>query len=140
MNLLDQMSCMNILFVCLSCVKLESHPSCNTNASSDDYQGRIGDTILLYCTVDYTGNWSPNMEWSRNDGKMITPTSKVIQHKTSITSTLTLSLNPDDNDVTFACKTSFIHSTEIEANTESQARKVPTFQFVWNFTVNVLCE
>src|SRR6218665_4104277 len=116
MNLLDQMSCMNILFVCLSCVKLESHPSCNTNASSDDYQGRVGDTLLLYCTVDYTGNYSPNMEWSRNDGKSISSMSKDIQRNTSITSTLTLRLNSDDNHVTFACKTAFISPTEIEKN------------------------
>lgn len=78
------------------------------------------------------------MEWSRNDGMNIKPMSKVIQHNTTITSTLTLHLSPIDNDVTFACKTAFTPSSEIE--TKTQVRNVPAYQFVWNFTANVLCE
>lgn len=128
----------DIFYCFFSCIKLESHPSCSTNASSADYKGRIGDILRLNCTVGYTGNWSPYMVWSRNDGINITAMSKVIQNNTSITSTLTLSMNSDDNGVTFTCKTAFTHSTEIE--TKLQARKMPKYQFVWNFTADVLCE
>lgn len=76
------------------------------------------------------------MEWSRNDGMNITTLYTNIQHNASITSTLTLHLNPNDNGVTFACKTGFIKSTKVE---KSEIRNVPTYKFVWNYTTTVLC-
>ena len=119
------------------CVELDSPPKCKTNASSADYQWRNGDKLLLFCTIDYTGNWSPNMEWSRNDIVNVTLNFKTIQQHTSITSTLTLSLKSDDNGVTFTCKSAIDQRNEIH---ETRYTYVPTYIFAWNFTANVLCE
>src|SRR6218665_1124130 len=119
------------------CFILESHPSCATNASSVKYEGHVDDILLLHCIVDYTGYWSPYMEWLRHDGMNITTMFTNIQHNGTITSTLLLHLNPGDNGVTFSCRTGFIKATEME---ETKVRNLPTYQFIWNYTTNVLCE
>lgn len=78
------------------------------------------------------------MEWSRDDIINVTTISNDIRLNTSITSTLTLSLKSDDNDVTFVCKTFFNDVTNNKART--QVRNVPAYEFAWKFMVNVLCE
>ena len=119
------------------CFPLESHPSCGTNASSVMYDGHVDDILLLYCTVDYTGYWSPYMEWSRHDDTNVTTMPTIIQHNASTTSTLTLRLSPRDNSVTFSCKTAFAQSIEMKT---SGIRNVPKYQYVWNHTISVLCK
>ncbi len=84
-----------------------SDPVCETNASDskDDYVE--GDYIEMTCTVNYTGNWIPVMEWTRTGGQGIDDHIINTNTSTTVTSSLITQLRSSDNGVTFTCKTTF---------------------------------
>lgn len=121
-----------------------SGPVCKTNASASNGGIEEGDYIQMWCTVNYTGNWIPVMEWTRSNGQTEDSNITYSYTATTVTSSLITQLNSSDNGVTITCKTSFKPTSTMTSSTrrqgEGHATNVPNYQHLWSFTTNVSCE
>ena len=99
----------------------------------------------MYCTVNYTGNWIPDLEWPSSNGRTIDAYMYFVYTNTSTTvlSSITMQLDSSDDGVTFTCKISFRPITTINKTTipgESLATNIPLYQYVWSVKLNVTCK
>ena len=97
----------------------------------------------MWCSVNYSGNLDPVMEWSRSDGTIVYST-VIYTNDTfpqTVTSTSIQMMNYSDNDVLYICKTYFkIATVDSQREGSSSATNAPDYQAECNLTVNVLCK
>ena len=120
----------------------ESDPVCGSNISN----GFVveGDHLRMWCSVNYSGNLDPVMEWSRSDGTIVYSTA-IYTNDTfpqTVTSTSIQMMNYSDHDVLhILCKTYFkIVTDDSQKAGTSSATNAPDYQAQCNLTVNVLCK
>ena len=114
-----------------------SDPVCSYNASRIT---RKEDYISMWCTVNYSGNWIPLMEWTSNNGHNAHSDIRYTNSSKSLESMLITQLDVNDGEVTFTCKTSFKPMIENIRTTPQgvvSAANVPHYQHLWNYTVTV---
>lgn len=124
-------------FWCKWYVLLNSFPECSTNTSSAD-EGVIGKGYLwLWCRIIYIGSMIPIFSWTKANTQDAIVTDTTTSDNSSlpftITSSIIVQLNPDDNGVTFTCKITFQLPNNAEGNT-------PDYEYTWKYTTSVMCK
>ena len=119
----------------------ESDPVCGSNTSNGSVVE--GDHLRLWCSVNYSGNLDPVMEWSRNDGIIVDPT--VIYSNNTFPRTVLSSsfqiMKYIDHYSFYICKTFFKKpSVDSQREGSSSATNAPDYQAECNLPVNVLCK
>ena len=94
-----------------------------------------GSYIQIFCAVNNTGNWLPEMRCNKSNGRNIDGNTSYATGMSSVITQLTL----DDNAVTFTCKMTFnptktYNRTTKELNLDNS---VPDYHHSWKVTVNV---
>lgn len=120
---------------------LESDPQCSDNISVTDSRIKEFDYAEFRCTVNYSGHWTPIMQWSKEGIAMNKPfidvNINISQDVQQLTSILNLEVRAEDNDALITCNTLFIKTTENVNRTS--ATNIPEYVFSWNATLDVLC-
>lgn len=119
----------------------DSDPVCGSNASN---AGVIeGDHLLMWCSVNYSGNLDPVLEWSRSDGNIVYSTVSYCNDSfpRAITSIRSQMINFNDHSVVYLCKTYFT-TLNIGSQHEysSKATNAPDYNAECKVTVKVLCK
>jgi len=124
------------------CLCAESEPRCSTNVSSLYGSVKEFDYVAFRCAVNYSGHWTPSMQWSTRrralDGATYVINSNISQGVQQVSSAITLQVGANFNAVLFTCKTWFSEASMKIHYTN--ATNVPNYLFHWNTTVNVHCK
>jgi len=111
---------------------------CGSNTSN----GSIveGDHLQMWCSVNYSGNLAPVMEWSRSDGRIVDST-VIYSNDTFPRTVLSSSFQMTNYSDHYACKTYF-KKAHVDSQKEgtSSATNAPDYQAECNLTLNVLCK
>src|SRR6218665_851321 len=104
------------------------------------------DSIEMWCTFNYSGDWPFVLECTRN----IVQTHDAYIHYRStyksmeVTSSfVTQLLTSSDNGIIIACKMSLNSNASNYCRAtegETKATNIPHYQHLWNYSVNVLCK
>lgn len=112
-------------------IVLESKPVCAARVSEEYH-------ILVQCSINFSGNWPPKMEWSRqemdgtyNAGHRITSGIDYFNSTEQVSSTLN-AIMYSTKEFFFACKTYFASHI---GNATMTATNTPDFVFIWNSSV-----
>ena|SRR6218665_2327364 len=124
------------------CLCAESKPRCSTNVSAEYGSAKEFDYVAFRCAVNYSGHWTPSMQWSIGrralDGTTYVINSNVSQGVQHLSSVITLQVSADFNTVVVSCKTWFSEASMKVLYTN--ATNVPNYLFHWNTTLNVHCK
>ncbi len=82
---------------------------CSSNVSEVTMEGSY---IRMCCTVNYTGNWTPDLEWSTSNGQTIDANFVYMNTSSTVSSSVTIQLDSSDDGVTFKCTTSLKPMTD----------------------------
>ena len=113
-----------------------SAPHCNTNAATSPILEL--DAITMTCSVNYTGNWAPQMRWQYDGGSSIAVgvVDKTVPNK-SVTSSLTLVATRNITMNKFSC------TTNLNANNRPQnsSANIPDKVYTCNSPmVEIVCK
>ena len=120
----------------------ESEPRCSTNVSAKYGYAKEFDYVAFRCAVNYSGHWTPSMQWSKGKRAIHGATyainnniSHFVQH---ISSVVTLQVGAEFNGVLVSCRTWFSETAMKMQYTN--ATNIPDYLFQWNTTLNVHCK
>lgn len=109
---------------------IESDPICEFNATRTPDRLTENDRVPMYCEVNSTGFLIPVMKWTK-DHKVIesfTKNKSAIDGSMTTISYITLQLQPQDNNVTITCTTTFQWPN-------GSLQNLPGYVHVWKHTI-----
>ena len=122
--------------------RAESEPRCSTNVSAKYGYVKEFDYLAFRCAVNYSGYWTPSMQWSTGgralDGSTYVINSNVSQGVEHLSSAITLQVGAELDGFLVSCKTWF-SETSMKVH-HTNAANVPDYVFNWNTTLNIHCE
>ena len=107
----------------------ESDPKCSTNPDLIKTAIPSNENVTMTCTVAYSGNWAPEMEWRQVGGPVIT-TGVVTYafHYKRVSSSLTVLATKNVAGRRYSCTASFVLANK-PAN--SYATNLPDYSYPW---------
>ena len=92
--------------------------------------------VTLICSVNYSGNWAPEMKWQQDGIPVITVgvVNNTVPYK-SVTSSLTVVVTRNMTGSKFSCKTYF---SEGNKPTSANATNVPQYNYKWMFHIPLI--